>query len=393
MSKAGLFVLHEGVGSTIFTSQVLEHVLNMNRRGIRLEILTFETFRKARKISEKNLQFIAEKYKSVKVDLKTGMNIYFPFSTVINAITLARYLVRHRTEYSFIHARADYTAFLCLLTKPLHGLPVLWDCRGDAVGELQDSLSRHSRFLRVTLGIVLLMRQKIIAAFSGHFADGAIFVSNELFKQHSTTLCTKNHVVIPCPVPEDQFYFDETLRKRMRIQYGISEEQRVFLYSGSMVAYQGLTEQVDLYKKLLVTPENIIVFATPEPDYAREYFHALPMDQFHIVSVEYSEMNDICNLADFAFMLRAPKNFNWVASPTKFGEYCLTGLAVILNETIQQSSENAKALGNYVHINNIFSELPLKNDVRRAVAEKARKIYSRGALSLTYADLYATICW
>lgn len=390
MSKAGLFILHEGVGSTIFTSQVLEHVICVEQAGISLTILTFETFQKARQISEKNLQLIADKYKSVKVDLKFGMNIYLPFSTFINAYLLALYLVRHRKEYSFIHARADYTAFLSLLTKPIHGLPVLWDCRGDAVAELHDSLSRRSRFLRGTLGLVLLMRQRFIAAFNRHFSDGAIFVSNELLKQHLATLHTKNYAVIPCPVPEDKFFFDASIRKRMRMQHGVFENQRVFVYSGSVVAYQGLAEQHDLYKKLLTSPNNIIFFATPDPGYAREYFRDLPSEQFRIVSVKYDEMNDIYNLADFAFMLRESKKLNWVASPTKFGEYCLTGLAVILNDTIQQASENARVLGNSVHIDDVFSATPLEDDFRRGVAEKAKKIYSRNASSRRYADLYAT---
>ena len=125
MNKTGLFVLHEGIGSTIFRSQVLEHVVDMERVGIQMSILTFETFQKARKMSEMNRQRIVDKYKSTKVDLKFGMNIYLPFSTLVNAFLLARHLVLNRKEFSFIHARADYTAFLCLLTKPIHRLPVL----------------------------------------------------------------------------------------------------------------------------------------------------------------------------------------------------------------------------------------------------------------------------
>ena len=98
MSKTGLFVLHEGVGSTIFTSQVLEHALSMDRVGVRFTILTFETFQKARKISEKNLQLIPDKYKSVKVILKLGMNIYLPFSTFSAEVAL--HLVEGRLAWS-----------------------------------------------------------------------------------------------------------------------------------------------------------------------------------------------------------------------------------------------------------------------------------------------------
>src|SRR3990167_3170961 len=117
MKKHGLFIFHEGVGSTIFASQVMEHALCMNEKGIDLSVLTFETFQKAKISSKNNLRNISGKYPSFKVDLRFGMNIYLPFSTLINSYFLLRYLFLHRNQFSFIHARADYTAFLSLITK------------------------------------------------------------------------------------------------------------------------------------------------------------------------------------------------------------------------------------------------------------------------------------
>ena len=390
MNRLGLFVLHEGVGSTIFKSQVLEHVVAMERVGIQMSILTFETFQKVRKASKRNLRKIGVSHQSTKIDLKFGMNIYWPLSTLVNAFLLSWHILRSRDKYSFIHARADYSAFLCLLTKPIHGLPVIWDCRGDAKGELEDALSRQPELLRHTIGAVLVIRQRIIAALVRRFSDGAVFVSKELMKCHVASLRTNNCSIIPCPVPEDRFFYDEGTRERMRNQLGLSELDRVFIYSGSTVAYQGLEEQITLYKKILSVPNNVIFFATLEPDYARELFNDLLPGRFHIVSVEYDEINDFYNLSDFAFMLREAKNLNWVASPTKFGEYCLTGLATILNDTVQQASENARTLGNYVHVDDVLDVEPLHGEHRQAIAEKAMQIYSRKTSLHTYSDLYAT---
>lgn len=391
MKKSGLFVLHEGVGSTIFTSQVMEHALCMKKNGIDISIITFETFRKSKIESEKNLKKIQAKYPLFKVDLRFGINIYLPFSSLINAYLLLRYLFENKNNFSFIHARADYTAFLSLITKPLHGLPVIWDCRGDAVGELQDSLKRKPSLLRITLGQVLLVRQRAMAAFNRFFSDGAIFVSQELLKLHSRNLRTPKSIVVPCPVPEEKFFFDENIRLRMRAIYGITDTQRVYLYSGSVVAYQGLSEQYDLYAQLLKKHDNVIFFATSNPNIAQEYFKDLISTRFNIVSVDYDKMNEIYNLADFAFMLREPKTLNWVASPTKFGEYCLTGLAVILNNTIQQASENAKKIGNNIDENEIFNARRFTNEFRHLISSRSVSIYSREASSDTYRNLYLTI--
>lgn len=390
MTKKGLFILHEGVGSTIFTSQVMEHSLSMRRNGICFGILTFETFKKERAASERNLDNNRKKYPNVGIELQSGANIYLPFSTLLNAFLLVKYLLANRGEFSFIHARADYTAFLCLLTKPLHGLPVVWDCRGDAVGELKDSLSRKSTLLRATLGTVLVQRQRLMAAVCRRFADGAIFVSDALRKQQAP-LATPNYAVVPCPVPETKFFYHEAVRRESRAKHQIDAAEQVFVYSGSVVAYQGLAGQLALYQNLLAIPGNVIFFATSGPEEARAYFHALPTQRFRVINVSYDQMNEIYNLADFAFMMREPKNLNWVASPTKFGEYCLAGLPVILNDTVQQASDNATQLGNYVHIDQVLQAEPFSDEQRTAVAAAAKSIYARSASAYKYVDLYARL--
>jgi hypothetical protein len=390
MTKKGLFVLHEGVGSTIFTSQVMEHSLSMRRNGISFAVLTFETFKKERVRSERNLNNIRSKYADVAIELKSAVNIYLPLSTLVNAFLLVKYLLSNRGKFSFIHARADYTAFLCLLTKPLHRLPVVWDCRGDAVGELKDSLSRRSFLLRATLGAVLVQRQRLIAGVCRWFADGAIFVSGALRSQQAS-LSTTNYAVVPCPVPESKFFYDEMIRREARAKHQIDPSQQVFVYSGSVVAYQGLASQLELYKRLLAVRGNVIFFATSGPEEARAYFHTLPVQAFRIINVSYDQMNEVYNLADFAFMMREPKNLNWVASPTKFGEYCLAGLPVILNDTVQQASENATTLGNHIHIDQVLQAERFPGERRATVAEAAKAIYSRSASAYKYVRVYANL--
>jgi hypothetical protein len=134
----------------------------------------------------------------------------------------------------------------------------------------------------------------------------------------------------------------------------------------------------------------VIFFATSNPLLAQDYFKDFISERFIIVSVDYEKMNEIYNLADFAFMLREPKILNWVASPTKFGEYCLTGLAVILNNTIEQATENAKKIGNNIEESNILNAEKLTNDVRHLIASKSKEIYSRGSSSEVYPLAY---CW
>ncbi len=389
MSGRGLFLLHEGVGPTIFASQVMEHALAMRAQGIDFSVLSFEVFRRQRAASAANLARIGRNYPAQDVTLRNAVNMYLPGSTLINALLLLRFLRAQRGRFDFIHARADYSAFLALLTKPLHGLPVIWDCRGDAAGELADSLGRKGWLLRATLGTALRLRQRLFSGLCRRHADGAIFVSDALRAQHAATLRSSNCVVVPCPVPESKFFYDAALRTAARASYRIEDDQHVYVYSGSVVAYQGLGDQLGVYQALLARPRNVILFATSDPDQARLTFGALDPARFRIVSVGYEQMNAIYNLADFAFMLREPKHLNWVASPTKFGEYCLTGLPVILNDTVSQAMHNARELGNYVHIDQVFEAERLPPERRQAVALGALQRYARSASVAVYQGLYA----
>ncbi len=386
--RRALFILHEGVGSTIFNSQVLEHVKDMANFNLTIDILSYDTFEKSWELSQKNLQKTIEKHPNIKITLKKAANIYMPFSSVYNLVLLISFLTKHRRKYDFIHARADYTAFLCILAKPFHRLPVYWDCRGDAVDELKDSLSRKGKLVRRIGNVYLVPFSRLSAYINTKFSYGAIFVSRALHALFQDKLRTKRYHIIPCPVSEQKFFFDPVLRAGMRQELNIKDNQVVYLYSGSMIAYQSLADQYKVYKGLLQKENNVIIIATSEPDKARDYFKDLIQDRFIITSVSFDKMNAYYNLADFAFLIREAKQLNFVASPTKHGEYCLTGLPVIMNDTVDQAREFSQAIGNYVAESGMETAMPLPDDVRKDIASRAVSFYSRKILNAKYIDLY-----
>ena len=65
----GLFILHEGIPSTIFDSQVIGHVTEMKKKGIDFEILSFNTENKIWNTSKKNKKRINKSFPSLKIHL------------------------------------------------------------------------------------------------------------------------------------------------------------------------------------------------------------------------------------------------------------------------------------------------------------------------------------
>jgi hypothetical protein len=388
--KKVLFLTHEGIDSSIFNSQVLTHALTMRDLGVSIDILAFNTNNKSKLNSIKNYNRILNKNFDVRVILKFGLNIFIPFSSIFNGLLLIIFLQKNKNNYSVIHCRSDYTTFVGLLTKFIHGKKVIWDCRGDSVNELNETLSKKSLLLKLLGKIYFIPINLLEVWFASKFSDSAIFVSNSLYNKYSENLKTNNWKIIPCPVLETKFFFNEQLRLLYREKHNIKDDEYVFLYSGSLASYQALNLQEEFYYKLLKSSKNKIIFATVDVFEAKKNFDSKFSNNFEIINVSFDEMNNYYNLADFAILLRDFKPFNNVASPTKFGEYCLTGLPVIMNDSIDQSMQYSKELGNYIN----FSTLKFKkidNSKRKIISHNARKYFSRNELNKQYFQLYESL--
>ena len=94
------------------------------------------------------------------------------------------------------------------------------------------------------------------------------------------------------------------------------------------------------------------------------------------------------NAADAAFMLRDSIDTNRVASPTKFAEYCLAGLPVIMTEAVKDAYALAQRLGNYVDKDDPEAIRLIASTNRETVASSARKILGRQAQIEAIYQLY-----
>ncbi len=386
-----LFVTHEGFGNSIFRSQVIEHCESMNKNGVEFDVLTYETFSKSFEGSLANVKEYL-KWGGVNIFFRKAINIYLPASLLINLFILARDILKNTktNNYKFIHARADYTAFLCILLKPLHKLPVLWDCRGDSVDELKFATEKYSSTIRAILFLLLLPKQIIIRYFASRYSDACVCVSEALRDLLISINPRLWATVIPCPVPVDKFYFSMELRCKVRSFFEVSDEEILFIYSGSMTGYQGIIEFISYYERILKLSNSRLIIATVDMDRAKYIFRNVISDRLIITSVPYDDVNGLYCAADYALMTRLPRSLNYVASPTKFGEYCLAGLNVIHNDSIKQVSEISEFLGNGLPLDPLPSFKP-DLELRVDIADSAKNIFGRLSLNFIYANIYSKL--
>ncbi len=100
-------------------------------------------------------------------------------------------------------------------------------------------------------------------------------------------------------------------------------------------------------------------------------------------------MNAWLNATDAAIMLRRPDPLNAVAFPTKFAEYGMVGLPVLMSDAVPEAAAVAREVGNFCPVANGVAALPAPLD-RAAIASAVREWLSREALHERYWRVYSS---
>jgi len=223
------------------------------------------------------------------------------------------------------------------------------------------------------------------------FSDNCIFVSESLRNLYFPGI-QKKGIIIPCAADRNYFYFDPELRKKIRISHGLTEDETVLVYSGSMALWQCVDETVKLIEEAFDSNfANKAFILTPETKQFLEKFSIRNRDRIICKSVTISEVNNYLNAADYGIFLRKSNNVNKVASPVKFAEYCLAGLPVIMTDAIDQANYYASIIGNGIEYRfgeKFTLDLKITTQQREYFSLQATGILSREAVSTELEKLY-----
>lgn len=390
IKKRAVFLTFEGISKTIFDSQVALHVKEMQNKGIVFDIITFETWPGKYKESIKRLEEV-KKISNANIYLKRGVFIYVPFSEILNSILLLITISRLKYRPSFIHARADYSAAVCRIVSAILNIPFIWDCRGDNEAEFSKAFVDNN-LLKKLFKVITIKHIKFRINLASNGCRRAIFVTEKLRERKGSKIDKNRTQVIPTSASSMNFYYSESLRQETRRKLNFAQTQKVIIYSGGMVGYQNFKEYSKIFKRLVVEDPNLhFLIVTPEKEKARNYLLNLSNDKFTIISSSFENMNAYYNAADFGILIRDKNRINDVASPTKFSEYCLSGLPVIMNDSVTQAFYFATRIGNLIHYKENSSTVQIKvfdSDKRYEFSDIAKGYLSREANIKKYIEIY-----
>ncbi len=387
MSKA-ILLIFEGLDNPVIRSQVLMHARDMADHGIiDFEIWCVAWSSKMHDLSASKI-VESEEMSGCKIRLFKGTRPAMPLSVAKNATLISESLKDVKGSFDFIHARSDYAAAVCAELRKQIDINFIWDCRGDDVAEFSMRVGSSKNIAYTLLKQIRMASIRKNTSMAAAQCSKAIFVTDALRKQSAPTMAPDKFFIIPSSAPESMFFYDEKLRADNRASLGYSENDRVVVFSGGLHGYQCFEESIELFKNLYKSDKAFkLLILTPEVSRAKEVTMSLPAESLKIFSLKTQEMNAYLNAADFGLMLRKHNPVNTSASPVKFAEFALTGLPVIMSDSVPDSYQMALKYGNLCRYESGKVELADVSN-RKTVSTSYMNILSRKAVREKYKMLY-----
>ncbi|MCW3078051.1 MAG: glycosyltransferase [Bacteroidetes bacterium] len=151
---------------------------------------------------------------------------------------------------------------------------------------------------------------------------------------HSIIPCTLNQTFENLAITENNVF---AIRKNL----GLSDNDVVFAYSGSIAGWQSFELLYNFIKPTLDTKKNKLIFFSEENANIEKLMREFPQQVF-CKKLKPAEVPHYLIAADYGLLIREESITNLVASPVKFAEYLSCGLKVIISDHLGDYSEFVK---------------------------------------------------
>jgi hypothetical protein len=180
-------------------------------------------------------------------------------------------------------------------------------------------------------------------------ADLVLCVSQALAVrvQERYNLCPERLHVMPCTADEQRFHPDALEREHRRAELGLSREDFLLVYSGSLRKGWDVPERIFEFLRVQLEgcPELQVLLLSPDQPAAAELMRRLPAGHVQFRSCGHWEMQSWLCAGDAGLLLREAHPLNEVASPTKAAEMLLCGLPLIISPGVGDYSAWVAANG------------------------------------------------
>ena len=270
---------------------------------------------------------------------------YGKLSQLIGTFILFFIFIKHRKKEKIVlHSRGVFVTLVAIkLKKYFRNIRIVYDIRGDYAAESNyhaENQNASEEKIKETALIDLKIQSEIVKSVNHIFCVSNVLKERVIEKYHANA---DKMDVIPCLADHQNFFYNSEIREQIRKELGIADKF-VFVYPGG-IGYWHYTDKVfQLLKNLMGKWNNLyFIILTNQTEEAKKYAsESLKEGTYFIKQAGREEVPNFLMASDMGILLRENHPLNEVAAPTKFAEYIMTGLSVLISDSIGDYSDFVK---------------------------------------------------
>jgi len=392
---------------TVFKTQVLNWIQIYEYYGIKFDLVMFKSIREIFHKFKKEKKYIRNNFHNrlyyiyiFKPDSVAGkIYIFFVFLLI-----LMRYWHKKSIVVQ-IRSPHYHSVFLVLKKIFLDKLRIIYDSRAALSEERKyGQLKEKNHFNEKEVKHLLKKEREMVK-----LSDLVFCVSNVLKKYHlknDPAAENTKFFISPCNADSDLFYFSDEIRNKIRHKLFL-EKRKVLIYSGGLEMPWHVPGEIFNFFQRIHEIDNtcFLLLLTHDEDIAEIFLkeYKIQKSNIGVISLDNQEVGDYLNAADLSILLREDVPMNNVASPTKFAEYLMTGLPVVISENVGDFSQFVKDHNcGYVLPSDYNSEdlqkiilnlnTPEDLEVRKEISQLGKKHFSKRAKIEAKLKKYYSLC-
>lgn len=347
MPKRVLYISYDGMTDPLGQSQVLPYLAGLTKKGYQFHLISFEKperYQKLREHIEKICRNAGIVWHPLNYTRKPPV-----LSTLKDVRKMSRLAYDLHAEYQFdvVHCRSYISALIGLRMKKRFGTKFVFDMRGFWADERVDGGIWNLSNPLYRMVYKYFKRKEIeFLEQADHIVSLTQRAKHEMQSWSTIKRADLPITVIPC-CADLELFNPEAIRhgdrEQLRERLGISTDEVVLGYVGSIGTWYMLDEMLDYFKYFLVkNPTAKFLFVTGEaPEVILEKARVKEIDSNHLVitSTTHQLVPLHISLFDLSVFFIRPTYSKMASSPTKQGEIMAMGVPLVCNAGVGDTDE------------------------------------------------------
>lgn len=327
-----LYLTYDGLTDPLGQSQVLPYIIGLGKKCFDFTIISFEKPQNYQKEKETITKITVDN----RIDWRPLNYTKRPpiLSTIYDIHKLKKAINSEvkKGDVSLIHCRSYITALVGLWAKKKHGIPFVFDMRGFWADERVDGkIWSLENTIHKKVYNYFKKKEKEYLVEAAHTISLTYAGKEEI---NSWNLKGQSPIkVIPCCT--DEAHFNISKKENKRNELGLSSDDFVISYLGSIGTWYMLDEMLDFFKVLssIKSHAKFLFITKDDESLILEKCKDRGISKDSII-IQASSRNDVpkyINTSDASIFFIKPVYSKKASSPTKMGEIMNMGIPIVCN--------------------------------------------------------------